>query len=683
VPTAGEVEFGGRLTSVAGDAGRFQRFRDLRSGPTVDRFRYALDRGTWLASAEADKVGYRDQRFLAAVERYGRVKASFEWNQVPLFHGSSFSPYRAQDDGVLRLDDTLQAAVQARTATVSAFGSELARIDTRSRRDTADLKLIYNLMRDVDLRVALKSTARTGEQPWGASFGFSNAIQLAAPLAHRTNDLTTAAEWSNRRGMVRIAYDGSWFNNDVETLTWDNPLRATDQTHASAYSSGDGSAQGRMAIWPDSTAHTVSASGSVALPARSRAFAHVSVGSWLQNQALLPHTINSAIAPIPLARQTAQAEARITSMTYRLTSRPTRFVWLTGQFRLYDYDNRTPHFPVNQYVRLDGNVGASVTGGSEPFAYTRRFADVDASFTPFRFVAFRAGAGQEHDKRSYRVFEETTERTLRASIDGTSFPWGSVRLQYDHAVRTGDGLDEQVLSDIGEQVSLRQFDISNRTRDRVSAILQVLPTDVLGLNVSLAIGQENRPEAAFGLQDNDLHAVTLGVDFTPTDAVTASLSYGLERYGTRQQSRQANPGVQFNDPTRDWWTDLDEDVHTVAATVELPRIAPRTSLAGGYDYVGSRAVYAYSLRPVTTLVAPLPLAPVRNIMHTARIDLRHTVTRRLSVGAGYRLDRYDVEDFALSPGTLNSPLIPTFVNLMGQWRPYDAHSGSLRLIYFW
>ena len=125
-----------------------------------------------------------------------------------------------------------------------------------------------------------------------------------------------------------------------------------------------------MTMWPDSTAHTVSATGSMALPARSRAFASLLVGQWLQNEPLLPHTINSAIDPIPLPRDSAEAKAVITSMNYRLTSRPSPSLWLSGQYRLYDYDNQTPHFPVDQYARLDGNASPSVTGGSEPFGYT-------------------------------------------------------------------------------------------------------------------------------------------------------------------------------------------------------------------------------------------------------------------------------------------------------------------------
>jgi MtrB/PioB family decaheme-associated outer membrane protein len=680
----GEVDVGLRLTGTSDDLGRYQRFRDDRSGPTLDRLRYSRNRETWAFSARVDHAGYRDQRYAVEFNRFGRVKGSFEWSQVPLLYGNvTQSPFREDLAGVFRLDDSLQAAVQSGTATTADYASVLRRFETRSRRDVAAARFTYAATPALDLSLAFRSTGRTGAQPWGASFGFNNATELAAPVDQRTNDLATAAEWSNRRGMVRVAYDASWFRNGVDTLIWDNPLRITDQTTGTAYITGQASSQGRMALWPDSSAHTVSASGSIKLPARSRAFGSVSVGTWLQDQQLLAHTINAAVAPILLPRPTAEAEARITSMTYRVTSRPANSLWLNAQYRLYDYDNRTPHFAVEQYVRLDGVAAASATGGSEPFGYTRHFADLDASFTPLRFVAFRAGYGLERDERTFRVFENTSEHTVRASIDSTAFSWGSLRFQYDHAVRTGDGLYEQVFSDIGEQVSLRQFDISDRTRDRVSAIVQVMPIDMVGVSASVAVGQEHRPNAAFGLQDNDLRAITVGVDVTPSDAVAWGVSYGFENYSTLQQSRQANPGPQFDDPTRDWWTDMSEHVNTLSFNLNLLQLTERTAAVVAYDFVGSRSVYLYLLRPETTLDPISQLPAVRNSFHVAHVDVRHALTRHLALGAGYRFDHYDVEDFARSPGTLNSPLIPAFMNLTYQLSPYDVHTGTLRLIYAW
>jgi MtrB/PioB family decaheme-associated outer membrane protein len=671
-----QVDFGARLTSVSGDPARYQRMRDLRRGPTIDRFRYDRDTPAWSFTAAMDHVGYRDQRYAATIERYGSVKASFEWNQIPLFYSADTrTPYRETSTGTFRLNDSLRGAVQGGTGTTALFIPESTLFELRSRRDVADARLSYRVAPPLDLRVSFTSTARTGAQAWGTTFGQSNAIELPVPLDHRTNDLNATAEWSTERAMARVAYDGSWFANAVETLVWDNPLRLTDLAATPA--------QGRMALWPDSTAHTVSATGSVGLPAQSRAFAYVSVGSWLQDQAVLPFTINSALAPIPLARSTAEAEARIMSMQYRLTSRPSPRVWLNGQFRLYDYTNRTPHFAVDQFVRADSAVAASLTGGNEPFGYTRQFVDLDASVTPWRYAALRVGYGREHDDRTFRFLDETTEQVLRASIDSTGLAWGMVRVQYDRAVRTGDGFDEEAFSDIGEQVSLRQFDISDRTRDRVSAVLQWLPVDTVGLSGTMGVGNERRPDAAFGLQDNDLQFYTVGIDLTPREAVTLGATYGFERYATLQRSRQANPGPQFDDPTRDWSTDAAERVHTASAYLDVPELAARTGLRVSYDVVRSNARYTYVLPAGTTLPSPVQLRPVLHETRRFLADLRHELTSQLALGAGYAYDFYDVDDFAQSPEILNSPVFPTFFSLMSQWRPYRVHTGSVRLMYRW
>lgn len=684
-PTVGEIDFGVRLASGLDDVGRFQRFSDPRSGATLNRLRYGRDRETWRFDAAFDRVGYRDQRYLAAFERYGKLKASFEWDQIPTwFGGQTMTPFREDSPGVFRLNDATQLAVQNRTGAIADYITSLRSFDTRARRDIAAGRVSYAATRNLEVSAGFTSTARTGTMPWNASFGFSDAVELPVTLDNRTNNISTAAEWSNTKGMARIGYDGSFFSNAVDTIVWDNPLRATDQTTANAYSTGEGSSQGRESFWPDSSAHTVSASGSIALPARSRAFGYVSVGSWLQDSALLPHTINTAITPIPLARETAEGEARIVSMLYRYTSRPAPSVWITGQYRLYDYDNQTPHFPVTQYVRLDGTVSTSPTGGSEPFGMTRHFVDVDASFTPaaMKFVAFRAGYAREHDDRTYRVFEKTTENTVRLSVDGTSFPWGSVRVQYDHAVRTGDGLDEEVLSDIGEQISLRQFDISNRTRNRVSAIVQVLASNSVGLNASIGVGRDNRPDSAFGLQDNNLTSFTLGVDVSRA-AGSVGVSYGFENLATLQRSRQANPGVQFDDPTRDWSTDLDEKIHTWTASLEIPRITTRTAAHIAYDYVRSNARYLYELPSDSTLTPPTQLPRLLNEYHTATVDVRHSLSRRFAVGVGYRLDKYVVNDFGRSAAILDTPLIATYVNILYRWIPYDVNTGVARVIYSW
>src|SRR5437867_12897194 len=61
---ANYIDFGFRGTSFDGnsDPARFQRYRDMRDGGTVDVLRYFKDADAYSVKVHADHVGYRDQR---------------------------------------------------------------------------------------------------------------------------------------------------------------------------------------------------------------------------------------------------------------------------------------------------------------------------------------------------------------------------------------------------------------------------------------------------------------------------------------------------------------------------------------------------------------------------------------------------------------------------------------------
>jgi MtrB/PioB family decaheme-associated outer membrane protein len=678
----GEVDLGARINSTPA-MGRFFRYDDLRSGPVLDRLRYNHTDRAWRFSANVFDPGYRDQRYFAAFERHGQLRASFDYDQIPLWYGDvERTPFREASPGVFRLNDTLQAAVQ-NGAPISVYTSELQGLDVRSRRDTGTGRFTYSATRNLDLSFVMSTTRRTGSQPWGATFGLSNTTVLPVPLQRRNNDVTAAAEWSTARGMARIAWDGSWFSNDLTALTWDNPLRFTDTTAANAFVTGLGAAEGRMSLWPDSTAQTVSGTGSIALPHRSRLVAYASIGAWLQNDQLIPFTTNTAIAPIAMPRQTAEAKALVTSMNYRYSTRPTTNTWFTASYRLYDWDNQSTPFPLVNIVRVDQTLAPSPIPQTEPYGTKRQFIDVDGSYTGFRRVALRAGYGAERDRLTYRYLETSVDHQARGSLDITGLSWGSLRLQYDRSIRIGSGLDEQVLDDISEQQSLRQFDVANRTRDRLSAIVQYLPTASFGVSATANAGRERRPESSFGLHDNDLKGVTLGLDYTPGAFATAGIEYSFENYRTVQRSRQASPPPDptFFDPRRDWTTNMNENVHSWSATLEFPRLAPKASARLSFDDVHDAARYVYELAPNSTLAPVVQLPSVRNHFDVVSADVRYELSNKVGVAIGYRLEHFDSNDFALTPGIMDTPLIPTFINLQYQWRPYTVNTGDLRLIY--
>jgi len=695
IPTVNQIDFGVRGTffSSGSDQARFQRYRDVRDGGTLDRVRIFRDTTAFQYSLQADHVGYRDQRFYGGVNRYGKLKASFEWSQTPLFYSQDTRTlYETSNAGTLTLNDAVQSGIQNKTLTLATALDGATTFDLRTRRDVADVKVLYSATPTVDVAMTVRSTQKKGSYPFGGSFGISNAIatELPVPVDHRTTDLGTSVEFANQRAYGRLAYDGSFFRNDVTTMIWDNPSRVTDSATA-------GPAQGRMSLWPNTTMNTVSAAGGLNLPARSRAQAYVSVGAMSNNDALLPFTINTALASPALSRTTAEVKARVTTMNYSFTSRPTRLLWLSARYRQYQLDNRTPPFEVANGVNYDTAIVA-VNGESEPFGQTRHTFDADASISPTRFVGFKVGYTREEVDRTHRIVEKTTEDIGRASVDLTGLAWLTVRGVFEHSKRRGSEVDGLELLAIGEQPLLRQFDISDRDQDRFSMILIVTPASAFSLNGSVSVGRQEYPGTTFGLRNNDNHVFSLGFDFVPTDAVSFGGSYGFEKYTALQASRTANPlpantvaflndpAQQFNDPRRNWTDDSADRVHTIDASMDLLKLFPKTEIRLAYDYSRAQSIYTYGLAANTVIAAPVQLTPVLNRLQRGTLDGRYLLSRHVAVGLVYWYDSYKVDDFALSPvSSLAQPATatPALMMLGYFYRPYTANSVMGRFSYLW
>lgn len=690
---AGRIDFGARALSVAGDAARLQRFRDLRAGPLVQRLSVTRQADTTLR-LQVERPGYRDQFARFEVGRPGRFQGLFQFDAVPLFYSrDTASLHRQTSPGRLEVDDSIQDALERRTSTIAAVIGSATAFDLRSQRDTATASLVINASRTADVTFLVRNTDRSGDMPWGGSFGFNNVVELAAPLDSRTTDATVAAEWGSSRGSVRLAYDASFFSNRIETLTWDNPFRLTDMV--------DGPATGRANLWPSSTAHTVSATSALKLPGRTQGAVLFSLGTWLQDGALLPFTTNTALTQPALDRGSAQAEARVTSMVYSLNSRPSRRLWLTARYRYYDFDNRTAAWRFQPgYVRFDSTIvdfsARPEVQVHRPFAYTRQFLDLDASVSPLPFVAIKAGYGGERDDRTGRYVERTTDQVYRVSLDATGLTWASIRLQYEDGTRTGEGFDEIVLDDVGEQVSLRQFDISDRQRRRTTLLGSLTPSESVLFTLAAGTGRDRRPDARFGLRENDHLFYNVGLDLLGPRSASLGVNYGFERYTTAQQSRQATPFPlpcqnppqagclpEFDDPRRDWTARGRDRVHTANVTLDLKSAAPRTDVRVGYDLSLARTRYTYVV-PVSSTLPPVAQLPaLLNEWHRAMVDLTHQLRTAVFVGLDYAYERYLVDDFALSPATIDRRDLPGQTVLGYLHRPYRGHSIVVRSSYRW
>ena len=113
--TDNQIGLGYRATTFGenSDKARFQRFNDFRSGMTVDLVRLMKKTETHALKFNGDHIGYRDQRFSGSYNRFGKFKALFRFDQIPLFYSDSTRTlYTSSEPGVLALDDGIQRGVE-------------------------------------------------------------------------------------------------------------------------------------------------------------------------------------------------------------------------------------------------------------------------------------------------------------------------------------------------------------------------------------------------------------------------------------------------------------------------------------------------------------------------------------------------------------------------------------------
>jgi MtrB/PioB family decaheme-associated outer membrane protein len=693
MPWTGVVDFGIRATSVDGDSARFERYRDLGDGLFLDLLRLKREKPGWEFEFSGEHVGRRDQRLIADGMAFGKFRGTFMWDQIPMILSrSTRSLFSGIGTGTLSIDDALQTQVQQTPSAIATVFSQFGvQFDTKTRRHIADGAFEYFASEALTLRTNYRHTDRRGTIPFGGSFGHSSLVETAAPTRHDLSEFEAEAEFVRDPLLLRAGYSGSWFHNDITSLTFDSPFRITDTAAAPA--------RGRLTLPPSNSFIGVNGTASVKLPYKSRATAYASAGLLKDaGDSLVPQTVNTAISAAPVERSTVDGEAGTSSVVLSFVSRPTQYADVSVRFRNYDYDNRTPEFAIQQRVSYDNTPAAvSPPVHTEPYSVRRSTFDADFRFTPGGRTTAGIGYTRVGEDRTHRIFESTTDNVLRLTFDTMTRQWFSLRTKYEHAQRRGEGIEqgEELLTEIGEQPKLRHFDIANRDRDRVTIIGSITPSQFLTTNLTFAAGKDDYLESLFGLRDNTHKVFGAGADYLPNERISVGLTYSYEEYNALQRSRQANPGVQFTDPSRNWAADSSDRTHSLVFNADIARIVGKVDLGLSYDFSRARARYDYLTGPVadrtvpeeaqvpTSLPTPTELPPTLSEFNRGTVDLSYALSGRLSVGVSYWYDRYRVRDFTLDIDA-NPDLARGQALLLGYlYRPYTANTGWVRLLYRW
>lgn len=668
------VEIGGLATSGDANAALFREYADWSDGAVLSAFRLNAERGPDQFSLTAGGIGRDDAFGSLSYNRWGSYSVKAFFDKIPHTWGTNArSPYSGIGTGVLRLPPELPPGRNEPGEVRAAFAN-LEPFTLEVDRERTGLLAEHSAIPNWKFFVNYLNEDRDGIKPFSGgmffsmdplgSLGVGGGMELAEPNRYRTQDFAVGAQKFNGTWQMNVTATGSFFRNEVDTLTFDNPwfLNSLAPPPTGPYVA----TRGRTDLYPDNDSYRIKAEASRELPWSGQFTGSVSRGSMRQDDALVPFTISSGIggtAPQPvdfdmwntidaLPRRSAKARIDTTTAQARLRFTPAQQLALSIDYRFHDEDNRTPIFEARNaltgeygLILMDGAQGSAVPFElpvfvpgipaeafhfrSIPFETRRQTLETSADYQVDRNQRVSLTYTREQIDRKFREVNKTVEDRVRFIWSYRGWEPATLRIEGQYASRDGSDYNPDPYEEFYSSIlpgaipssplgftphtpaSLRKRDVANLRRAKLESRLNVLINDRTDGFLSVQYQKDRYPDSIAGLTSERLTAANAEINFTPG----ATFSYYAFASWQQRTTTQANindagvalgpdpnPGGATYPLANAWSADSEDDDTTLGAgaTRSLGPVDLRLNLS----YVNTKTAIDYAYASPGALANP-------------------------------------------------------------------------------
>jgi MtrB/PioB family decaheme-associated outer membrane protein len=716
---------------------KFNEYRDMRNGFVITRMDFHYDNilgSRNYLTVKSQRTLYRDQSYLATFGQYSKFKIQFRYEEIPHIYSSTARTLFTQTaPGVWSFPAAIRAQLQASSAAnlpslLAGTGANAAIgvvtdfnfITPSILRKAGTALFSYDATAKLNVNGSFMRESERGARPIGlimnsspsASASSGYGVELPEPINYFNNLLRIGADYGTRAWAVQGAFIGSFFQNDTQAMTWDNPFRLTTEQITNPLT-------GRMALYPSNQAYYASFAGAADVTKYLRFSASITPGWLRQNQAFLPYTTNTAIntcgtgaqacdSASVLPETSASGSKQTLAMNYNLVTTAWKDIQFKVSYRQYDYNNNIPVFT---FTPVEGDAAAPASAENTPFGYSRK--DVEASGEWFfgKKSSVKAGYQGEWMDRSHRDVARSMENSFFTSVDWVPIKDLLFRVSYQYSDRnpnvyqddtatdpvSGDDVpctDATTVTFTAEQRCHRRFDEASRLQNRGDILLQYSPTDRLTLSAFGGTTQNNYnrvggtnsptpmnfltgsvatvgPYYLYGVLKDISSNYGFDADYDLATQVTVFAEFSSEHYHKRMITRYRTPttGLQTiltctgcDTPNNDWESVAQDpvDIYTAGVDTYWGKKAFLTayySLSAGKGNVFSRPLgdpavttgaNAFLLTG-TNAAANYPETVSRN--HEVAVIFKYKITENLIPRIEYHYQQWDYKDYQTSPMT--------------------------------
>ena len=512
------------------------------------------------------------------------------------------------------------------SAGMTQLTADLQSQSSRFLRQTLDGGFSLALPENLDFSASFADQTKNGRYLEGAVMGLTGGNPRSVTLNDRvdyTTDLwKTALDYAVDEFQLNFEYQGSHFENNDSSVTWENPYLANAAWSPNAgyppsapcFGVTDGCGLGRKGEAPGNWFNQIIASGGYNLPWNTRVMANAAFGWMVQNDTFLPYTVNQALlAPIPLPRSSLDGQINTTVLNFVVASRPLPNTRVDLRYRYDDRQNQTPR-DTYVYIRNDSENQGTIDGGTarvnRPYSYTEHQFDFDVGYTLFERTELTVGYAWNQIHRDLQEVEDQSSNAVFAELYSHPLNWLTARGHFRHTWRdrsTYIGVKPQLVGDSPESLvgfdpntefenhpALRKFYMQGGEREDVGSMITISPIDKVGIGLQTDYYHDAFDGAQVGLTDRDV--ITTGVDlsYAPCDRLFTHAFYNYERFNSNQTGWSWNNLATAADPGRQWSGRQEDRVHTVGAGAHFDVIPDVLGLDTQYVY--SRATWHHGTR---------------------------------------------------------------------------------------
>ncbi|MCH1919360.1 MtrB/PioB family decaheme-associated outer membrane protein [Shewanella sp. A3A] len=442
---------------------------------------------------------------------------------------------------------------------------------------------------------------------------FNQATMLPQQVDYTTDTFEAGVKLSGDHWFTALAYNGSRFKNDNDSLGYANPFGQTAGQNA-AYLSED----------PDNQAHTVSLSG-LYTDMGALLSGRILVGRMSQDEGF--STLGYGYS---LPEENADAEVDILGVNLSGTQ---RFgdMRVSASYDYYDRDNKTNIEPWTQISisQVNGQVAYNT-----PLDSTTHKAKLSADYRISSGMKVDGGYDFKREERSYEDREDTNENTLWGRFTLNSFENWNMWLKGSFGTRDGSNYQAGRYTSTENNALLRKYYMADRERTMVELRVSHTPLDNLTVDFGGRFAYDNYHNTDIGLTESRDGSMDINVNYQATKDLNMNLFYNHQIIKS-QQAGSSN----FADAN--WFADVRDTVDVVGFGAYYDNLWEK-KLRLGLDYTYSDSDSNTVVRQAVTGDFGAYYAKDHNVSLYAQYQATEKVALRLD----YRFQRYEDNDEA-------------------------------------